>query len=89
MALGNKVDALELLGRMKEAHKVADEAISIVRELKDQDDLGMALNRKAEIFYNQKVSHCRRRFHSSFEPNCLQKYAAAISLLEEARSILP
>ena len=57
VALGNKAEALELLGRMKEAHKVADEAISIRRELNNQDGLGVALQKKAGIFHRQKVSH--------------------------------
>ena len=57
VALGNKADALKLLGRMKDAHKVADEAISIYRELNHQDGLGVALKRKASIFHEQKVSH--------------------------------
>ena len=57
IALLAKANALRLLGRMKEAHKVADEAISIWRELNDQDGLGVALGRKAAIFFEQEVSH--------------------------------
>ena len=58
VALGNKVDALNMLGRLKEALKVVDEAIEILRELTDVDDLGLVLAKKAKIFRKQKVSYC-------------------------------
>ena len=47
-----------MLGRLKEAHKVVDEAIEIRRQLKDVEGVGAALQKKAGIFREQKVSYC-------------------------------